>query len=114
MSGESIFQHSDNTESLEKITKALTDFFKNDDNVQFKTELSKNQIKDIIRLEYLDKMFDSEYDIKLNLTDKLTIPLKEHLISKNRKGREEFFKAIESLLSVEQKKESGLMKKLGL
>ena len=114
MSGESIFQHSEKTESLEKITKALTDFFKNDDNIQFKTDLSKNQIKDIIRLEYLDKIFKNEYDIVLELADKLTIPFKEHLVSKNRKGREEFFKAIESLLSVEQKKESGLMKKLGL
>lgn len=109
-----ILERVEDDKQLMKITQALTDFFENKKNVQFKTDLSSSELRNVIRAEYLNYIVHKEFGVDLFLKKRLTDPLKEHLISRKRKGRTEFFEAVKSLLSFEQKRESGFRKMLGL
>lgn len=110
----SIFESSASSETVDKITQALTDFYQNNDNIQFKTDLSSSKIDKVLKIEFLNHIIKQEFDIDLNLKSQLTEPYKEHLVSHKRKGRIEFFDAVKALLALEQKKEGGLKKMLGL
>ena len=77
--------------------KALLSFYVSDDNINLKTDVNSNDIKDISRIEYMNTYFKERLHIDLKL-DKILKITKELRISKDRLGREEAVKVLSSVV----------------
>lgn len=65
----------------------LTEFF-TVENIEEKTELSREDLQNVLEIEYMNNYFKETYKIDLGL-DKVTKAFKLHMVSLDRKGRTE-------------------------
>lgn len=92
--------------------KAIKDFYdKEDENIDFKTDLSKDEIALITAIEYEHDLIKSEFGVDVGLKD-LTKAYKDHKVSENRKGRSEWVDVLRG--EVKEDNESKIKKLLGL
>jgi hypothetical protein len=75
-----------------------------------KTDLKNREIDSVVKTEYLDAILKEEFGLDMKLTSllKLTKQYKTHLVSRDRKGRDEAMK----VLSSDDTKERGLIQKI--
>ncbi len=103
---ENLFKGGEETEKYQ----VLRTFFESE-NIEFKTDLSLDEIDAIVATEFINDYIKKNWKINLNL-DKLTNAKKKHKVSHNRKGREEAFKAL--TVKEENEDKSKIKKALGL
>lgn len=76
--------------------------------INFKTELSDEEIRAITLTEFLDDLLKRDYGVDLRLKD-ITRLAKEHKVSRKRMGREE---AIRAIIGGEEEEKKNLIKRL--
>jgi hypothetical protein len=82
----------------------LTEFY-TDLNIEQKTELDREDIRNIIEIEYLSDYFKTHWNIDLDLKKGVTVPFKQHMVSNKREGRKKGMKIMEAQ-EVHQNQES--------
>lgn len=85
-------------------------FFETGKNLPFMTDLTLNQIKAVVMIEYIDNILDKRFGVKLGLKKGLSDPLKAHLVSKNRMGRAEMVEVLKE--EEDETEERGKSKRL--
>ncbi len=90
--------------------QVLRTFFESE-NIEFKTDLSLEEIDAIVATEFINDYIKNNWGIDLKL-DEITKAKKKHKVSHNREGRKEAFKALQT--KEEEEDKSKLKKALGL
>lgn len=85
-------------------------FYESDENINFKTDLDKGQLRSMPVAEIGEKLIKDEFDVDVELNI-LIKTIKEEAVSKKRKGREEAPKFINR---GEEQKKKGILKYFGL
>lgn len=75
--------------------------------IEMKTDLKNREIDAIVKTEYFQDILETEFGLKMELKD-LTKQYKTHLVSRDRKGRDEAMRVLAS----EADKQKTLMQKI--
>lgn len=86
--------------------------FYNKKDLPFKTDLSLEQITDIVSIEMIEIYIKQEWGLDYNIKNELTNPLKEHLVSLNRQGRTEMVTVFQSPKEAEGEEKKGRIRRL--
>ena len=99
-------------EDVVREIEAIMELFQADDeNIDLRTDLSREEINAILRLMFVDYILEKEFGIDLPLSEYVAVKFMRLKVSENRKSRKEFVKAIVGLKTkVEEAK--GIFQKL--
>jgi hypothetical protein len=91
------------TGESEERYNVLREFYKKE-NISMKTDLTLEQINNIIVAEFVGAYIKKKWHIDLGIKEQITNPFKEYLVSLNRKGREEMVEVLAKQKEEEEKK----------
>ena len=85
-------------EDVVREIEAIMELFQADDeNIDLRTDLSREEINAILRLMFVDYILEKEFGIDLPLSEYVAVKFMRLKVSENRKSRKEFVKAIVGL-----------------